>query len=461
MSSGRAPVRWPQHLDIHTAPDLRVLTFTAIVGVLIGIAFGLAPAFSAFRSAPITSLREVGNRGANGARRVFGVRRLFGDGLVVTQVALSVVLLSAASIFVGHLSNLRNHDLGFDRQSVLLVTLDPQGSGYDRVQLSQLYRDLLGRLRVIRGVRSVTLSAVTPIEGGAASRFAHVEGYDERFEDRRRLSQNWVAPQYFQTLGTPFIAGRDFTFEDSGRARVAIVNQAMAGQYFSGRSPLGRHLTFEGDTLPYEIVGVVADAKYSDLHEAAPRTVYLNAFQEGQIFSKFALRTDVAPAAVAGDVRRAVGDVVKNIRVAKVTTLAEQVDASIVTERVMATLSALCGAMGAILAAIGLYGLLAYTVTRRTNEIGVRMALGATSADVTRMVMKGALALVVAGLLIGAPIAVWSRRFAATVVPSLPDSSVPTIGFAAAALLAVALVAAYVPARRAATVRPMDALRHP
>jgi ABC-type antimicrobial peptide transport system permease subunit len=169
----------------------------------------------------------------------------------------------------------------------------------------------------------------------------------------------------------------------------------------------------------------------------------------------------VAPAAVAGDVRRAVGDVVKNIRVARVTTLAEQIDASIVTERVVATLSALCGAMGAILAAIGLYGLLAYTVTRRTNEIGVRMALGATSADVTRMVMKGALAIVVAGLLIGAPIAVWSRRFAATVVPSLPDSSVPTIGFAAAALLAVALVAAYVPARRAATVRPMDALRHP
>jgi len=163
----------------------------------------------------------------------------------------------------------------------------------------------------------------------------------------------------------------------------------MARYYFGAGSPLGRHLTFERDAVPYEIVGVVGDATYEDLHETPPRTVYLNAFQEGRIQSRFALRTDVTPTAVAPQVRRAIDEVLKTVRVGKVTTLSDQVDSSLVLERVVATLSGLFGALGACLAAIGLYGLLAYTVTTRTNEIGVRMALGATSGDVTRMVLKG------------------------------------------------------------------------
>jgi ABC-type antimicrobial peptide transport system permease subunit len=257
------------------------------------------------------------------------------------------------------------------------------------------------------------------------------------------------------------VAGREFEFEDESRSRVAIVNQAMARYYFGDRSPIGKHVTFEGQDRPYEIVGLVGDAKYFNLHDAAPRTVYLNAFQDARgSFHQVVLRTNGAPTTVVGNVRLAVRDVLKNVPVTKVTTLADQVDASIVPERLIAVLSGFFGGLGALLAAIGLYGLLAYTVARRTNEIGIRMALGATERDVTRMVLKGALGLVCAGLVVGAPIAVSSKRFAASVIENLPVDSAFSIAFAAAAMIGVALLAAYVPARRAARVDPMEALRH-
>jgi ABC-type antimicrobial peptide transport system permease subunit len=231
-------------------------------------------------------------------------------------------------------------------------------------------------------------------------------------------------------------------------------------------------VTFDGDDKPYEIVGVAADAKYLSLYEPPPRTVYINAFQEeGSLPSQFSLRTTVSPSAVAGDVRRVVADVLKTVRVAKVTTMDDQVNASIIPERLIATLSGFFAGLGALLAAIGLYGLLAYTVARRTSEIGVRMALGATEGDVMRAVLASAVGLVCAGLAIGAPIAVWSGRVAATVMEDMRvrngvlahvvsvESTLP-IALAAAAMIAVALLAAYIPARRAARINPMDALRH-
>ena len=437
LLSGRPMIRLPEQLQLYldVQPDVRVLLFTGGVAVVTGVLFGMVPAWSAFASAQISTLRDGGTLGERRSRRLTG--RL----LVVSQVALSVIILSTAGLLVSHLSNLRNLNLGFDRHSVLLVSFDPSRTGYERLQLSNRYRDLLSRLQAIPGVSAATLSATTPISGAGGALFVTVEGVPERTEDRRYVSLNWVAPKYFATFATPLLAGRDFAFEDEGRSPVAIVNQTLARHYFGTGNPLGRRFRFEGQDRAYEIIGVVADAKYLNLYETPPRMAYMNAFQEGRgLRSDFALRTTVDPTAVVSDVRRVASEVVPNISIAKVTTLTEQIDASIVVERLVAILSVAFGAVGALLAAIGLYGLLAYTVSRRTTEIGVRMALGATRSQITSMVLKTALGLVVGGLVIGAPIALWSPRFLARLVQSMTvEAPVPLI-VAALAMIGVGLL---------------------
>jgi len=448
MASGRVPLV----LDVRL--DVRVLLFLAAVALLTGLVFGLAPALRAMAIAPASGLRSTGSTGET------RLGRLFGKSLVVSQVAIAVVLLSAAGLFLRHLSDLRNADLGFRREHILLATLNPSRSGYTGERLSAAYRELLDRLAAIPGVRSATLSAASPISGGAASRFAAVEGYRPTAPERR-VFVNWIAPRYFETYGTPLVAGREFFFQDAGSSHVAIVNRSMARHYFGDANPIGQHVTLESDGQPFEIVGVVGDAKYLDLHEPAPHTVYLCAFSERGVNShRFAIRAAGDPAALAAGVRRSAAAILKDVPVENMVTLAAQMDASIVPERLTANFSALFGALGSLLAAIGIYGLLAYTVARRTNEIGVRMALGATRGDVTRMVLADALWMAGAGLTVGVPLAIWSRTFAASLINGLPATNVFTIVAGAAALTAVALAAAYLPARRASRVDPMVALRY-
>jgi predicted permease len=464
MLSGREFLRLPQPIVIEAQPDLNVLLFTAAVAVVTALLFGSAPAWHALTAAPASSLR------AHGAAGETRSRRLFGKGLVVAQVALSVALLSAAGLFVQHLSSLRNQDFGFERTSLMLITLDPARSGYSREQLFSPYQNLLGRLEGIPDVRSVTLSAVTPISGAGASRFIRVEGFEEAAEARRYVPLNWVGPRYFETFGTPLLAGREFAFADRIGPPVAIVNEAMARYYFGERNPIGGRFQLVGPSgsgitgappdQVYEIVGVVGDAKYLDLREVPPRTIYLNVFQEPRMLAnRFALRTTGRPEAVTGEVRRIARDELKTVPIADISTMDGLIDASIVPERVMATLSSVFGGLGALLTAIGLYGLLAYTVTRRTNEIGIRIALGATRADISRMVLRSALGLIGAGMAIGVPLALLSRRAAGRVVTDLQADTVWPLVLAAAAMLMIALVGAYVPARRAARVEPVEALR--
>jgi len=462
--SGREFLRLQQRIEIQVQPDLQVLLFTITIAVLTAVLFGAAPAWHALITAPVSSLRT------HGAAAETRSRRLFGKGLVVGQIAWSIVLLSAAGLFAQHLSNLRNQDLGFQRRSLLVVTLDATSSGYPRDQLFIPYQQLLGRLAEIPAVRAVTLSGVTPISGAGASRFISVEGFAESPDARRYVPLNWVAPRYFETFGTPLLAGRDFAFTDKGGPPVAIVNQAVARYYFGDRDPIGGRFQLVGPSSSgitgappdqaYTIIGVVRDAKYLDLRETPPRTIYLNAFQERSMFvNELALKTSGRPAAVTDEVRRIVREELKTVSIARVTTMDDLIDASVVSERVIATLSAFFGGLGASLAALGLYGLLAYTVTRRTNEIGIRMALGATRAHVSRMVFKGALGLVCAGLVIGVPLGVLSRRAATRIVTDLSVESLWPLALATATMLAIALVAAYVPTRRAASVEPIGALR--
>ena len=461
LTSGRGLVGLIGPIQLDAQLDTRVLLFTTAASVLAGILFGLAPAWHAFTTAPAPAMRETGTAGTSRSRAALG------RSLVVGQVAVSLVLLTVSGLFIGHLSSLRNVGLGFDRHSVLLVTLDPTKSGYELAKLFQPYRDLIARLESLPGVSSVTLSMVTPIHGAGAASFVRVDGFQEAPEARQYISVNLVAPRYFETFGTPLLVGRDFRFDDQGRAPVAIVNQAIERHYFPGRSAIGQHLSLEGQTgrprgemRSFEIVGVVGDAKYLDLRREPPRTVYLNPFQESRMFShRFSLRTSIGPTAVASDVRRTVADALKTVAIANITTLSDQVDASIVPERLVATLSGLFGAVGAILVGIGLYGLLTFTVNRRINEIGVRMALGATRGDITRMILMNAAGCVGVGLLAGAPIALWGQRMAGNWVENLQPLGMLSVVSAAAGVLVVATLSTLVPVRRAAAVNPADALR--
>jgi predicted permease len=448
MTSGTRSLGAPPRLEIPL--DARVLLFTIGVTILAVLVFGLAPAIAAFVSAPAPALRQ----GGGGQPRS---RRVLGNGLVVAQVAISLALLSVSQLYIAHLRHLRDRSLGFDRDRVLLMSVKTSRA-HNAGQLAVLYKDVVARLQAIPGVDSVAASGMTPISGAAGSAFLRAEGFDEPAQDRRRVSLNTVSPNYFATYGTPLLAGRDFRDADVEQPRRVIVNHALARQYFPGRDPIGRHVWRENERDPYEIVGVADDAKYQDVRLAAPPIVYLFAQMSGGS-SDLSLRTSVRPTAIAADARRIVNDVFGTDSVGRVTTLAEQVDASIVPERLLAILAGFFGAVGALLAAIGLFGLLAYTVARRTKEIGIRVALGATRARVIRMVAASAGWLVSAGLLLGAPTAFWSTRLAARVVENLPADGAVPIAAAAAALIAVALIAVCAPARYATRVEPVIALR--
>ncbi len=440
-------------LDLELGLDGRVLLFTSALSLLAGLLFGLAPAWSAFTGPPMASLRDAG--AATPTRQ----RRLVGHALVVAQVALSVVLLATAGLFIRQVSSLRTRDLGFDRRSVLLMTLDRSGSGDDRAQLTTTYQELLDRVHAIPGVQSATLAAMTPISGAAGSQFATVEGYREDPQSRRRISMNGVAPKYFETFGTPLLAGRDFRFGDAGGPRVAIINQTMARYYFGNESPLGRHVLFDGSSQAYAIIGVAADAKYNDVHAPAPRTIYLPYLQQAGPRANLVVRTRVGPTSIADEVRHTVDQVLGTVTIARVTTLTEQVDAALVPEWLTALISGFFGGLGTLLAAVGLYGLLAYTVSRRTIEFGIRMALGATRLQILRLVLTNVLTLVCTGLTVGVVLALVGFGLAGTILESPPADAWLPIAVAAVVMVAVALLAGYLPARRAAALDPLVALK--
>lgn len=459
MASGRAF----EHIDIQVQPDIHLLLFTVGVALVTGLLFGLVPAWHAFRFAPACDLRQSGKGGDT------WFWSLFGKGLVTTQVALSIFLVAAAAIFLNYVSRLRNFNLGFRSDHVLLVTVDSTHSGYKPEQLAALYQDLAPRLEAIPGVRSVSISGCTPLQGcGTPGRYIFAEGHVERTEDRRRVGVTFVAPRYFETLGIPLLAGRDFVLQDVGRPRAVVINQTMARRYFPGLNPIGKHITIDKNSKPgwfgndqaYEVVGLVGDVKAFELRDPPYPIMYFDMFQENQLMDQFELRTIVSPDSLSETARRTIRDVLKNARVTRITTLADQVDSNIVPERLIATLSQFFGILGAALAGIGLYGLLTYTVARRTNEVGIRMALGATAADVSSLVLRDALGMVGAGLITGVLLVLLSQPLVVSLIQGLkPDSTVALV-VSGSIIFAVALLATYLPVHRAIRVDPMVALRH-
>lgn len=453
MDSGRPHERI--HLLVHA--DATLMLVCAAVAMGSGLIFGLAPAVSALRNTPADALRQSGR--ASGHR----FQRILGRGLVAAQVALSMFLLSAGGLFVAHLARLEATDLGFQRDHVLLVSLDPSRSGYRPEQRGAVYRDLLERMAAIPGVRSASLGAPTPLMGAGASGFASVDGFEERPEDKRWVRIAWAAPRYFATMGIPVLAGREFSFQDP--ARVAIIGEAAAKHYFPRRNPIGQrvtldHVTLTKEAITYQIVGVVADANYMEIREERRWDVYLPSFRDGRVIGTFVLRTGVAPRSIAEDVRRVVRQRAATILVSNITTLNEQVDSSIVPERMMAALSGFFAGLAALLAGIGLWGLLAYMVTRRINEIGIRITLGATPGTIGRSILAEACAVVAAGAVVGVPTVLWGQTLAERLLKDVPKGAGATLGVGLAAIAAVALLASFGPARRAAGLDPMEALRH-
>ena len=455
FSSGRLMAGVPVRFEVLRHPDVRVLLFTGAIALITGLLCGAAPAMSASNTAPASALQSGTKIGETKRQR------LFGRSLVAAQVALSLVLVSMAGLFVGYLSHLRNN-LGFKRDNLLLVTLDFAHSNYNGAQYAHLTQELTRQLNAIPGVSSATFSEMSPMEGPGASSFAAAEDHPEKTTP---VSINNIAPDYFQTYGTPFLAGRDFSARDEGGSRVAIINESAARDCFGSENPIGRHITLSHITetkgeKTYEVIGVVGDAKYNDLDQPAPPTIYGNLAQEGFLGSQLAVRARLDASGVTNAVRMTEAAVLKNVPIVRMTEMNDQIDSTIVPQRMFATLSTGFGALGALLAVVGLYGLLAYTVTRRTHEIGLRIALGAKSADVMRIVVRDALGMLCAGLAIGAPLAFWGKRIAASLIPDLPVASQLPIVVATVIMIAVGLIAAYLPARRAMSVDPLVALRY-
>jgi predicted permease len=453
VASGR------QSISLPLGVNGRVLLFTAGVAVLTGVLFGLAPAFSATRLSLTGALKEGGAGSRLGARR----SRL-AKALVTAQVALSLVLLVGAGLFLRTLQKLQSVPLGFEREGLLLFSVAPGLNGYKGASLAEYYRQVQERITAIPAVSAVTFSAHGPIGDGTSSSSIRIPGVTtgkESFDLHRHL----VGPSYFATLGIPTLTGRVLDERDNAAGpQVAVVNQTLARNAFGDDNPLGKILRFGSDAKPrdFQIIGVVGDAKYNHLREPAPPTAYFSHLQaiEAASFMTFQVRTRTEPESVVAVVRNEVAEVDANIPVTKIEPLVQRIDRALLFERMFSRLTGSFALLALVLVCVGLYGTMSYFVARRTNEIGIRMALGAQAGAVFRMVLGEGLKLTSAGVVIGLAGAALGTRLISKALYGVPALDPLTFVVVAVLLIAVALLACYIPARRAMKVDPMVALRY-
>jgi predicted permease len=445
------------NLNVASTPDARTLLFTLGISLLTAVLFGLVPALQATRPQLAGTLKDQAGSVVGGT--AVGLRK----GLVVAQVALSLLLLIGAGLFVGSLRNLRGVSPGFDTSHLISFNVDPMLNHitYDRGR--EYYRQMLQRLNGLPGTKSSSLAVIRLLDGDEWDNGVFVEGYSAKNGPADPHMQ-FCTPRFFETLGLPLLMGRDFTDRDDTAApKVGIVNEKFAKKYFAGLNPIGRHVGLGGDPgtkTDIEIVGVARDAKYEDLRKEVPFELYLPYVQQKFVVGMTAyVRTEAEPAAVFGEVRQAARAVDPNVPVVDLRTLEEQVDQSMVTERLLASLSAVFGLLATVLAGVGLYGVMAYMVARRTREIGIRMALGAGGGNVVWLVMREVLLLCGIGVAIGAPAAWALTRLISTQLFGVKPTDPVTMLLAALGIAAAAALSGYLPARRATAIDPMRALR--
>jgi predicted permease len=436
--------------------DWRVLSFVVAVTALTGVLFGIAPALRATRMDLAGVMKET-------SRSVHGSRSWLAKTLLVVQMAISVVLLVGAALFLRTLENLRNVDVGFDPNNLVQFRVNPQLNRYDEKRTALLYQELLDRLRTVAGVRSVALTQVPILSGGINQSSIFIQGRTYAPEQRDSIARMVVSPNFFELIGMRLQLGRGFTDNENNATapKVVIINDAAAKKFFPNQNPVGLRLgTSLEDNSRYEIVGVVSDTKYNSMRDAPPATMYMPHLQTRMFSVVVYARTGADPLGVVNSIRAAVRQVDPNLPMIDVFTQMQQIDRRLQQERLFAQAYTLFGGLALVLAAIGLFGVMSYNVARRTNEIGIRMALGAERKTVLGMVMSESMLLVVVGAVIGVGLALAAGRLVTTLLYGVAATDALSMIIAITTMVLVAAAAGYLPARRASRVDPMVALRY-
>jgi predicted permease len=436
-----------------TPLDWRVFTFVLGVTGVTGIVFGVAPALRATAINVNTALKE-------NSRSVVGSRSVLSRMLLVAQVAISLVLLVGAGLFLRTLQNLRQVDVGFNAQNLVLFRVSPQLNRYDDQRTRALYDEMLDRLRTVPGVRAATMSNPALLSGSVSGTSIFVQGRVYGPDQHDGINRLVVSPTFFDTMGIPVLSGRGFAERDDEKApKVVVINDAAARKYFPDETPLGRRFGSSiEDNAQQEIVGVLRDVKYNSVRDTAPPTMYVPFKQARTGGMMVEVRTTGDPVSTMGSIRDAVRRIDPNLPLMDMSTQTEQIERRFLHEKVFAQAYALFGGLAVVVAAIGLFGLMSYSVARRTNEIGIRMALGARRQDVLRLVLSESMVLVVAGVAIGLAIALAASRLVSTLLFGLAATDILSIAAAVIVMLAVSSIAGYLPARRASRVDPIVAL---
>jgi predicted permease len=435
--------------------DMNVLAFVTGITVLTGVVFGIAPALRATDVDVNAALKETG-------RSVVGSRSLLSKTLLVVQVAVSLVLLIAAALFLRTLHNLRQVDVGFNPGNLVLFRVNPMLNRYDDARARLLNAQLLDRLAAVPGVRASALSQPALLSGSTNTTGIFVRGRTYQTGQVDTINRVIVSPTFFDTMQMPIVGGRGFGAQDSEKAqKVVVINETAARKYFPAENPIGRHFGTSLETSDQlEIIGILRDAKYNSVRDPAPPTMYIDYRQARSFGATFEVRTSSDPLALVQRIREAVRTIDPNLPLTNVSTQVEQIENRLQQERLFAQAYALFGGLALLLAAVGLFGLMSYSVARRTNEIGIRMALGARREDVVRLVMSESMVLVAVGVVIGLAAAFAARRLVQALLFGLAPTDVASIAAATATMVIVSAIAGYLPARRASRVDAMVALRY-